>query len=68
VIVHPDWQGRRIGTALMQALMDYLRACGPEDALVGLFTGGDLHAFYAPFGFRGPGSGLHGMMKPLREM
>jgi GNAT superfamily N-acetyltransferase/uncharacterized glyoxalase superfamily protein PhnB len=67
VMVHPDWQGRRIGTALMQALMEYLRAHGTEDALVGLFTGPDLHEFYAQFGFRGPNSGLYGMTKALRE-
>jgi GNAT superfamily N-acetyltransferase len=67
VMVHPDWQGRRIGTALMQALMEYLRAHGPEGALVGLFTGADLHAFYAQFGFRGPKGGLYGMTRVLRE-
>jgi GNAT superfamily N-acetyltransferase/uncharacterized glyoxalase superfamily protein PhnB len=67
VMVHPNWQGRRIGTALMQVLMDYLRAHGPEHALVGLFTGSDLHEFYAQFGFRGPNSGLYGMTQVLRE-
>ena len=67
VIVHPDWQGRRVGTALMQALMEYLRAHGAEDALVGLFTGSDLHAFYAQFGFRGKKSGHYGMTQVLRK-
>jgi GNAT superfamily N-acetyltransferase/uncharacterized glyoxalase superfamily protein PhnB len=67
VIVHPDWQGRRIGTALMQALMEYLRAHAPEDALAGLFTGPDLHPFYAQFGFRGPNSGLYGMTRNLHK-
>src|SRR5438067_1400610 len=63
VMVHPDWQGRRIGTALMQALMDYLKACGPEHGMAGLFTGPHLHDFYAQFGFRGPKSGLYGMAR-----
>ena len=67
VIVHPDWQGRRIGTALMQALMEHLRAHGPAHALVGLFTGSHLHDFYAQFGFRGPNSGLYGMTQTLGE-
>jgi catechol 2,3-dioxygenase-like lactoylglutathione lyase family enzyme len=40
-------------------------ANGPEGALVGLFTGGDLHAFYAQFGFRGPGAGLYGMTRVI---
>ena len=66
VIVHPDWQGRRIGRALIQALMDYLRANAPERALVGLFTGDNLHGFYAQFGFRGPNNGLYGMTQVMR--
>jgi GNAT superfamily N-acetyltransferase/uncharacterized glyoxalase superfamily protein PhnB len=65
VMVHPDWQGRHIGTALMQVLMEYLHAHGPEHALVGLFTGPNLHEFYAQFGFRGPDSGLYGMTQVL---
>jgi GNAT superfamily N-acetyltransferase/uncharacterized glyoxalase superfamily protein PhnB len=66
VIVHSDWQGRRIGTALMQVLMEYLRAHAPEGALVGLYTGSHLHDFYAQFGFRGPNSGLYGMTQVLQ--
>lgn len=67
VIVHPDWQGRRVGTALMEALMEYLHAHGPDRALVGLFTGTRLHGFYAQFGFRGPESGLYGMTQMLKK-
>ena len=58
VMVHPHWQRRGIGTALMQAVMEHLRAHAPDGALVGLFTGDHLHDFYARFDFRGPGSGL----------
>ena len=67
VMVHPDWQGRRIGTALMQRLMEYLRAHAPEGDLAGLFTGPDLHGFYAQFGFRGPRNSLYGMTLELRK-
>ena len=66
VMVHPDWQRRHIGTALMQALMDYLRANAPEGALVGLYTGSHLHDFYAQFGFRGPNNSLYGMTQVIR--
>lgn len=66
VMVHPDWQRRHIGSALMQALMDYLRAHAPEHALVGLYTGANLHHFYAQFGFRGPNNGLYGMTQVIR--
>lgn len=51
VIVHPDWQGRRIGTALMKALMEWLETKGAENATVGLFTGEHLASFYRGFGF-----------------
>jgi uncharacterized glyoxalase superfamily protein PhnB len=45
VMVHPDWQGQGVGTALMRALAAYLEAHAPEGALAGLFTGPDLHGF-----------------------
>lgn len=51
VIVHPDWQGKRIGTMLMKALMNWLEANGAENATVGLFTGDNLAPFYRQFGF-----------------
>lgn len=67
VMVHPDQQGRRIGTALMQALMDYLHSHVRERALVGLYTGARLHEFYAQFGFRGPDHGPYGMTLEIRR-
>jgi GNAT superfamily N-acetyltransferase len=67
VMVHPDWQRRGIGTALMRAVADHLRTLGDEDALVGLFTGPHLHPFYAQFGFRGPKSGLYGMTRKPQQ-
>jgi GNAT superfamily N-acetyltransferase/catechol 2,3-dioxygenase-like lactoylglutathione lyase family enzyme len=67
VMVHPDWQRRGIGTALMRAVAEHLRTLGDEEALVGLFTGPHLHPFYAQFGFRGPKSGRYGMARELRE-
>jgi GNAT superfamily N-acetyltransferase len=51
VMVHPDWQGKRIGTALMQELMRWLAANAPDRATVGLFTGEHLARFYRQFGF-----------------
>jgi GNAT superfamily N-acetyltransferase len=62
VIVHPDWQRRHIGTALM----DYARTHAPKGALVGLYTGTNLHEFYARFGFRGTNNGLYGMTQVIR--
>ena len=66
VMVHPDWQRRHIGSALMQTLMAQVGAHAPSGALVGLFTGGGLHDFYARFGFHGPNNGLYGMTQVIR--
>jgi catechol 2,3-dioxygenase-like lactoylglutathione lyase family enzyme/GNAT superfamily N-acetyltransferase len=67
VMVHPDWQRRGIGTALMRAVGEHLRTLDDEEALVGLFTGSHLHPFYAQFGFRGPKSGRYGMAQDLAK-
>jgi GNAT superfamily N-acetyltransferase len=51
VIVHPDWQGKRIGTALMQRITQWLENNAPNYATAGLFTGDHLASFYRQFGF-----------------
>lgn len=51
VIVHPKWQHNRIGTHLMQHLMQWLRTNAPKPSTVGLFTGDHLAPFYKQFGF-----------------
>jgi GNAT superfamily N-acetyltransferase/uncharacterized glyoxalase superfamily protein PhnB len=66
VIVHPDWQRKHIGTALMRALMERMRDLAPGDSLAGLFTGENLDGFYSQFGFRGPSHGLYGMTMDIK--
>jgi GNAT superfamily N-acetyltransferase/uncharacterized glyoxalase superfamily protein PhnB len=51
VIVHPDWQGRRVGTAMMNELTSWFEHHAPAHATVGLFTGEQLAPFYKQFGF-----------------
>jgi GNAT superfamily N-acetyltransferase len=51
LIVHPQWQRRSIGTALMQGVMNWLESNAPDNATVGLFTGDHLANFYRQFGF-----------------
>lgn len=51
VIVHPAWQHKQIGTALMRHIMNWLETNGAESATVGLFTGDHLAPFYRQFGF-----------------
>jgi len=51
VMVHPDWQGKRVGTALMQELTNWLEKNAVSNALVALISGETLESFYQPFGF-----------------
>lgn len=47
VMVHPDWQGKRIGTAMMKTLIDLV----DDDIMVTLIAGEDLASFYQQFDF-----------------
>jgi GNAT superfamily N-acetyltransferase len=51
VIVRKEWQAKRIGTALMKTLNNWITANGIPASLVGLYTGDGLEDFYKQFGF-----------------
>ena len=51
VMVHPAWQHKRIGSALMQEIITWLDIHGSGQALTGLYTGESLRNFYEKFGF-----------------
>jgi predicted enzyme related to lactoylglutathione lyase/GNAT superfamily N-acetyltransferase len=51
VIVHPDWQGKQIGTAMMNDLVRWLNENAPDKAMASLHTGAGLTGFYRQFGF-----------------
>ena len=51
VMVYPNWQRKRVGTALMQALTKWLEKNAANNALVSLITGETLESFYQQFGF-----------------
>ena len=51
VIVHPDWQKKHVGAALMKALTRWLENNAASNALVALITGETLAPFYQQFGF-----------------
>jgi GNAT superfamily N-acetyltransferase len=60
IVVRPEWQGRGIGTRIVEALLAVMRRAGPDGMLVTLFTGQHLADFYERFGFSGP-ERLYGM-------
>jgi GNAT superfamily N-acetyltransferase len=71
IIVRPEWQGRGIGTRIVDTLLAILRRSDPHGMLVTLFTGQHLAEFYERFGFSGPEK-LFGMSlmitgRPARE-
>ena len=57
MMVHPDYQAKQVGTALMQQLNEWLETNAAPGALVGLYTGENLAPFYKQFGF-GPAFGM----------
>jgi GNAT superfamily N-acetyltransferase len=66
IIVLPEWQGRKVGSRIVAALLEIIRRAAAGDMLVTLFTGQDRAAFYEEFGFGGPESGLYGMSLHVR--
>lgn len=63
VMVHPYWQGQRVGTAMMRAISQWLDTHASAGALAGLFTGEGLADFYQQAGF----SKAFGMNKIIRQ-
>jgi GNAT superfamily N-acetyltransferase/catechol 2,3-dioxygenase-like lactoylglutathione lyase family enzyme len=51
VMVHPAWQGKKVGTALIQAVMDWMENDAPPNASAWLHAREVLAPFYSQFGF-----------------
>ncbi len=51
IAVHPDCQRRGLGSRIMGALMDWLRANAPASAYVSLIADHGAPALYSRFGF-----------------
>jgi GNAT superfamily N-acetyltransferase/uncharacterized glyoxalase superfamily protein PhnB len=59
VIVHPAWQHKHVGTAMMKEVSQWLEKNAATNALVGLITGESLAPFYQQFGFAPAFSMVH---------
>lgn len=59
--VHPDHQGRGLGTRIMEALEDYIEESAPANAYVNLIA--DVEGFYERFGYEPVGPSSRGMYR-----
>ena len=62
VMVHPAWQLKRVGSALMKEITHWLDINGTAHALIGLYTGNKLPPLYEKFGFQ-PAFGMNRKIK-----
>ena len=60
-VVVPELRGQRIGSRLLERLLDQLRAEAPGDTIVGLFSTPEAIPLYRSFGFGEPE--LTGLMR-----
>lgn len=51
VMVHPEWQGKQVGTAMMRELTRWLEKNAANHSLVALIARETLEPFYQQFGF-----------------
>jgi len=52
LIVQPDFQSKGVGTAILQALMTYLKANAKPGSFVGLMAATGRKEFYRKFDFK----------------
>jgi ribosomal protein S18 acetylase RimI-like enzyme len=60
VIVLPAYQQRRIGTHLMDAIMDFIQAHAHHNTIIGLMAAKGKEAFYEKYGFTSRPNKVHG--------
>jgi len=65
IVVHPDHQGRGLGTDITDALVTHLRETAPESAYVNLMA--DVEGFYERWGFEPTAPDSRGMFIRIGE-
>ncbi len=66
LMVHPGWQAKRVGTALMEELNCWLQFNAPDKASVYLHTPENLAPFYRQFGFV-PAFGMYRQIRRIER-
>jgi len=61
IMVLPKYQGRGVGTAIMDSLMTYIDNHAPRKTYIHLFTNKKTSGFYERYGFKGPEQPFYGM-------
>ena len=66
VVVHPDYQSQKIGTALMQEVMHFIKTHAGSGAFVGLMAAKGLETYYHHFGFTARDINAPGMFQVIK--
>jgi GNAT superfamily N-acetyltransferase len=67
VAVDPGWQGRGVGQAIVETLLDHVRDVAPAGAFVGLFATREALWLYRRYGFsEGDMTGMFRLVHPTR--
>jgi ribosomal protein S18 acetylase RimI-like enzyme len=68
IIVLPEFQGKGIGTCIMDAIMEYLKANTHNGAFIGLMAAKDTSEFYERYGFKKRSPDAPGMFRVSRKI
>jgi ribosomal protein S18 acetylase RimI-like enzyme len=67
IIVLPEFQGKGIGSRIMDAIMEYLEAHARDGAFIGLMAANGVSKFYERYGFKERPSNAPGMFRVHRK-
>ena len=68
IIVLPEFQGKGIGSLIMNPIMEYLKAHARDGAFIGLMAARGVSKFYERYGFKERPSNAPGMFRVLRKI
>jgi GNAT superfamily N-acetyltransferase len=63
VLVLPEYQGRGVGRAIMDAIMKFLKSRATKSAFIGLMAAKDVAEFYEKYGFARRAENRPGMFR-----